>query len=55
MKKAIYPGTFDPFTRGHEDILTRALNVFDEITVLVAVSPAKKSALLPKGKSRNDQ
>ncbi|MCR9206578.1 MAG: pantetheine-phosphate adenylyltransferase, partial [Halobacteriovoraceae bacterium] len=48
MKKAIYPGTFDPFTRGHEDILTRALNVFDEITVLVAVSPAKKALFSQK-------
>ena len=31
MKRAIYPGTFDPFTKGHEDILKRALKVFDEI------------------------
>jgi pantetheine-phosphate adenylyltransferase len=43
MKTAIYPGTFDPFTLGHDDILKRALRVFDEITVLVAVSPAKKA------------
>ena len=41
MKKAIYPGTFDPYTKGHDDILQRALRIFDEITVLVAVSPAK--------------
>ena len=43
MKKAIYPGTFDPFTKGHDDILQRALRVFDEVTVLVAVAPTKKS------------
>jgi pantetheine-phosphate adenylyltransferase len=43
MKTAIYPGTFDPFTLGHDDILQRALRVFDEITILVAVSPAKKA------------
>ena len=42
-KKAIYPGTFDPFTNGHDDILNRALRVFDEVTILVAVSPSKKS------------
>ncbi|MCF8060340.1 MAG: pantetheine-phosphate adenylyltransferase [Bacteriovoracaceae bacterium] len=48
MKTAIYPGTFDPFTRGHDDIIQRALRVFDEITVLVAVSPAKKALFSQK-------
>lgn len=48
MKTAIYPGTFDPFTRGHDDILQRALRVFDEITVLVAVSPQKKALFSQK-------
>jgi pantetheine-phosphate adenylyltransferase len=43
MKTAIYPGTFDPFTNGHDDILRRALRVFDKVIILVAVSPAKKS------------
>lgn len=42
-KKAIYAGSFDPFTVGHDDILKRALKVFDEITVLIATSPNKKS------------
>ena len=42
MRKAIYAGTFDPFTKGHEDILKRSLKIFDEVTVLVAVSPSKK-------------
>ncbi len=42
MKKiAIYPGSFDPFTNGHYDILRRALKVFDEIIVLVAIQPNK--------------
>ncbi len=41
MKKAIYAGTFDPFTNGHDDILSRALGIFNEVTVLVAVSPTK--------------
>lgn len=43
MKKAIYPGSFDPITNGHLDVLKRALKVFDEIIVLVAVNPNKKS------------
>ena len=43
MKKAVYPGSFDPITNGHIDILKRALEVFDEIVVLVADNPEKKS------------
>lgn len=44
MKKiAIYPGSFDPITNGHMDILKRALNVFDEVIVLVAINDKKKS------------
>jgi pantetheine-phosphate adenylyltransferase len=41
-RSAIYAGTFDPFTKGHDDILQRALKIFDEIIVLIAVSPSKK-------------
>lgn len=40
-KCAVYAGTFDPFTNGHLDIVQRALKLFDEIVVLVAVSPTK--------------
>lgn len=36
IKKAIYPGSFDPFTLGHFDILQRSLKIFDEITILVS-------------------
>ena len=43
MKKAIYPGTFDPITNGHLDIIKRASNMFDEIVVAVANNKAKKS------------
>jgi len=44
MKKriAIYPGSFDPITNGHIDILKRALKMFDEVIVLVAINPNKK-------------
>ena len=44
-KKALYAGTFDPFTKGHEDIVARALNIFDEVIIVVAVSPSKKPFL----------
>ena len=41
MKIALYPGTFDPITNGHIDILQRAGELFDKIIVTVAVNPAK--------------
>jgi pantetheine-phosphate adenylyltransferase len=41
MLKAIYPGTFDPITRGHEDIARRAARLFDEVVVAVADSGGK--------------
>ena len=46
LKRAVYPGTFDPFTNGHKYILEKALKVFDEVTVLVAVSPTKSPLFL---------
>lgn len=45
MKLALYPGTFDPFTFGHLDILERALSLFDRIEVTVAVNADKASLL----------
>ncbi len=41
-RRAIYPGTFDPITNGHLDIIKRACKIFDEIIVAVAQSEAKK-------------
>lgn len=38
---AVYPGTFDPITMGHVDIIDRALNLFDEVIVAVAVNASK--------------
>lgn len=43
--KAVYPGSFDPFTNGHLDILDRSLKVFSEVTVLVAGTPRKSTFL----------
>lgn len=42
MKRAITPGTFDPITEGHKDIITRASQIVDEVIVAVAVSAQKK-------------
>ena len=39
---AIYPGTFDPITRGHEDLVRRAARLFDRLVLAVAESPAKR-------------
>jgi len=42
MTRAVYPGTFDPFTRGHEDLVRRAASIFDEVIVGVADSRTKQ-------------
>ncbi len=42
MNKAVYPGTFDPVTRGHEDLVRRASRIFDSVIVAVADSASKK-------------
>ena len=44
MKKiAVYPGSFDPITNGHVDIIKRGLRMFDELIVLIAHNPNKKA------------
>jgi len=43
MKIAVYPGSFDPITNGHLDILQRASKIFDKVIILVAVNENKKS------------
>ena len=42
MKIAIYPGSFDPFTNGHKDILNRALKIFDKVYIAVVKNSSKK-------------
>ena len=39
--KAVYPGTFDPITRGHEDIVRRAAHIFEHVVVAIAANPNK--------------
>jgi pantetheine-phosphate adenylyltransferase len=46
MKIAVYPGSFDPITLGHLDVIWRSLEVFDQVIVAVSVN-ARKSPLLP--------
>ena len=41
-KKALYPGTFDPITNGHIDLVKRALKIFDEVVIAVAFAHHKK-------------
>jgi pantetheine-phosphate adenylyltransferase len=44
MKKiALFPGSFDPFTKGHENVVQKALNLFDEIVVGIGINSNKKS------------
>lgn len=41
-KTAIFPGTFDPFTRGHYSVVERALNLFDEVVIAIGINAQKK-------------
>lgn len=42
MRKAIFPGSFDPITLGHEDIIRRGIPLFDEIVIAIGVNAEKK-------------
>ena len=46
MRKVLYPGTFDPVTNGHIDLVERSLTIFDEVIVAIAANP-KKEPLFP--------
>ena len=48
IKKAVYPGSFDPITNGHVDIIRRGLEIFDKILVAVLENPKKKSLFSTK-------
>lgn len=45
---AIYPGSFDPITKGHIDIAQRVLSLFDRVVIVVAVHPRKKTLFSPE-------
>lgn len=42
--RAVYPGTFDPITRGHEDIVRRAAHIFEHVVIAIAANPNKTPA-----------
>ncbi|MGB8168834.1 MAG: pantetheine-phosphate adenylyltransferase [Chthoniobacteraceae bacterium] len=48
MRRAIYPGSFDPITKGHIDVIQRAAKLFDEVVVAVAFNDQKKSLFSPE-------
>ena len=48
MSKAVYPGSFDPLSNGHLDIIKRASRIFDEVHVVVSINVLKKSIFTPE-------
>lgn len=48
MKTAVYPGSFDPFTNGHLDIVERSIRVVDSLTIAVLKNTSKKSLFSPE-------
>lgn len=50
MKRALYPGSFDPVTNGHMEIIRRAATLFDEVIVLVSVNPSKNYRFTVSGR-----
>jgi len=48
---AVYPGTFDPITSGHLDIIERARHLFERVTVLVAVNSNKQPTSIPSARA----
>ena len=48
MRRAIYPGSFDPITMGHIDVIQRAAKLFDEVVVAVAFNDQKKTVFSPE-------
>ena len=48
-RTVVYPGTFDPMTLGHFDLITRAVGLYDKVIVAVAATSVKKGAMFPFG------
>ncbi|HAC22446.1 MAG: pantetheine-phosphate adenylyltransferase [Tannerellaceae bacterium] len=43
MKRALFPGTFDPFTKGHDSIVKRSLNLVDELIIAIGINDMKRT------------
>ncbi len=52
MKTAIYPGSFDPITKGHLDVLERAASIFDRVIIVVSVNTSKQSFISTEDRIR---
>lgn len=52
MARVVCPGSFDPVTKGHLDIITRASGLFDEVVALVVINPEKSPAFTPQERVR---
>lgn len=48
LKIAVFPGSFDPFTQAHFDLVQRSLNLFDQVIVAIGVNSSKKSMFSPE-------
>lgn len=52
QRTAIFPGSFDPFTRGHEAIVKEALSIFDRVVIAIGYNPAKRGMLSVESRKR---
>ncbi|MBR2628441.1 MAG: pantetheine-phosphate adenylyltransferase, partial [Alistipes sp.] len=52
MKTVIFPGSFDPFTKGHEAIVGQALALFDKVIIAIGENVGKSSLLTPEERKR---
>lgn len=52
MKKAVYPGSFDPITTGHVDIIERIARLYDEVIVLISEAPNKTYLFAPEERKK---
>ena len=55
MKISIYPGTFDPITNGHLDIIKRAIHLFDKVIVSVTIDSKKGNTLFKEKERKHSQ
>ena len=53
MTLAVYPGSFDPFTLGHRDILLRSLKIFDEVIIAVGVNCLLYTSPSPRDRQKS--